>query len=639
MKSAPLSCDLPEAELSIKLEPETGGLTISSHREQWTWTAGYKPYFVTQDGRQIDFTQARVQTCETRQDGLGTGLSCSYRDFAAAIADPSGQEIAFETLIWLETVTGDLHMEWIPRASCPGLAAVYWPGPLDFDQVRGDWYTLLNLRQGLQIPNNWPTPLTDLPFNGRFNTAASYMPWFAQVRERRGYLMICQTPANAGYTLKQAPDGSQTRLGLWLEPSLGLMRERYRFLYRFWPDCDYNSICKNYRLYAREQGRLRTLAEKSEQLPLIRQLPGSMVLHKGIKQRVDPSSSFYDPEHPEKNGCLTSFSQRCAELEQLHRLGADKLLLHLDGWAQPGYDNSHPDYFEVCQEAGGPEGLRQLQDTLHQHGDALILHEQYRDYYHTAPTFTLEDACQNPDGSYPGHHFWAGGEQNYLCTSLAPLYLQRNQSRLSAQGIQQDGSYLDVFTCNEGDECANWRHRITRQDSYRYRLDCFNWLLAHGIAPGSEEVNDWAMPAQVFCHYAPYEHMLQAPGTAAAGRPLPLFNLVYHDCVLQPWMMDRLSPQEDHMLYALLNAGLPYLERDPAYSNIDGSFEDKLPLDLPQQLERCRPVAQLNRRLAFQEMLKHEFTAADYSRERTTFADGSTIEIDTKQQTWHYTEA
>ena len=103
-------------------------------------------------------------------------------------------------------------------------------------------------------------------------------------------------------------------------------------------------------------------------------------------------------------------------------------------------------------------------------------------------------------------------------------------------------------------------------------------------------------------------------------------------------MMDRLSAQEDHMLYALLNAGLPYLERDPAYSNIDGAFEDKLPLDLPQQLERCRPVARLNQRLAFQEMLKHEFTAPDFSREQTTFADGTRVEIDTKQQTWQIFE-
>ena len=77
---------------------------------------------------------------------------------------------------------------------------------------------------------------------------------------------------------------------------------------------------------------------------------------------------------------------------------------------------------------------------------------------------------------------------------------------------------------------------MTRRECYEYRKQCFDWLLARGILTSSEEVSDWSMQSLIFCHYAPYAFMLKAPGTPREGIPVPLFNLVYHDCVLEPWM-------------------------------------------------------------------------------------------------------
>ena len=85
-------------------------------------------------------------------------------------------------------------------------------------------------------------------------------------------------------------------------------------------------------------------------------------------------------------------------------------------------------------------------------------------------------------------------------------------------------------------------------------------------------------PESGFCHYAPYDFMMKKPGTPKEGVPVPLYNLVYHDCVIQPWMMDKVSEAEDYMLYALLNGGAPYLIRDAAYPNIDGAFDDNVTL-------------------------------------------------------------
>ena len=65
-----------------------------------------------------------------------------------------------------------------------------------------------------------------------------------------------------------------------------------------------------------------------------------------------------------------------------------------------------------------------------------------------------------------------------------------------------------------------------------YRGNCFSWLLSQGILSSSEEVSDWAVPYLVFCHYAPSDFMLRPSETPKKGLPVPLFNLVYHDCVI-----------------------------------------------------------------------------------------------------------
>ena len=65
--------------------------------------------------------------------------------------------------------------------------------------------------------------------------------------------------------------------------------------------------------------------------------------------------------------------------------------------------------------------------------------------------------------------------------------------------------------------------------------------------------------------------MMRRPEEPKQGIPVPLFNLVYHDCVIIPWMMEK-HENEDYMLYALINGGAPYFDRNGAYDGTDGAF-------------------------------------------------------------------
>ena len=85
--------------------------------------------------------------------------------------------------------------------------------------------------------------------------------------------------------------------------------------------------------------------------------------------------------------------------------------------------------------------------------------------------------------------------------------------------------------------------------------------------------------------------------------------------------------REDLMLYALLNAGAPYLIRDGAYENTDGSFAGCGELGPEETAERCRVVSELHEGLADCPMVRHELLDADGKRQRTVFADGTTVTI------------
>lgn len=178
-----------------------------------------------------------------------------------------------------------------------------------------------------------------------------------------------------------------------------------------------SSACKGKCLFT-------SLREKAARNPLVDQLIGSAFVHKGIKSHIEPDSLFYDSDNPEHNDHLTSFDTRTEEIKQYHEMGIKKLYLHLDGWAEPGYDNQHPDILPPCIQAGGWDGLKKLSDTMQTYNYMLGLHDQYRDYYFNAKSFDPANACMNEDGSIFDMARWAGGRQSLLCASQAAMYVK-----------------------------------------------------------------------------------------------------------------------------------------------------------------------------------------------------------------------
>jgi hypothetical protein len=302
---------------------------------------------------------------------------------------------------------------------------------------------------------------------------------------------------------------------------------------------------------------------------------------------------------------------------------AGSIYVHLDGWGLRGYDNLHPDILPPCPEAGGWDGLRQLAESCAKQGILFALHDQYRDYYLDAASFDIALAVKGSDGEAPIGSWWPGGRQALLCAHHAPSYIRRNYDMLAENKILPGGVYLDVFAIADLDECYDPLHPMTREQCAHHRALGFREISSRGMVISSEEPVDFAVPDIALVHHAPYAQLPDPHRGTTLGIPTPLFSLVYHDAIVVPWAVESMGswgiPEgEWGFLHALLNAGVGYLSIEPG----------------EEELARNRTVSELHERVGWLEMTDHQFLDDGLRRQRTSFADGTTVEVDFDHRTY-----
>ncbi|MGZ7065402.1 MAG: DUF5696 domain-containing protein [Candidatus Aminicenantales bacterium] len=547
-------------------------------------------------------------------------------------------DLAIQIFLGLEGRDEDLSVRVIASDGAARAREILFPASLDPASFDG---TVVPFMQGMLLPKEWPrkVSLYDEISYGR----GLYMPWWGHQQRDAAVLVLLETPADAGIRFIH-PAGGPTRADVrWLH-SLGRWSYPRSVRYAFLERGNYVALAKRYRRYALETGNFVSLKEKIARNPLVGNLLGSPVVHTSILYHIQPDSSYYKKDDPKANHQLVTFDERAADLRRLAARGVRRAYVHLDGWGFRGYDNLHPDILPPSPEAGGWEGMRRFADACAGLGFVFAVHDQYRDYYEDAPSYDPRHTVLNEDGTRPEHAVWFGGKQSILCTSLAPGYVRRNFRGLLAHGVKVRGAYLDVFSVVPGDECYSPEHPVTRAESLRFRGECLDFVRSFGGVVSSEEAADWAIPHLDLVHHAP--HALDPnPGQGpAAGIPIPLYSLVYHDALFVPWSLGKGAwgiPETDlGFLYGLSNAGLPYLSIEPA----------------DEELEKVRTMCALHERVGLLELVNHEFlddggmsvrvTASDrisspgapatesggpwsaFRKQRFTYADGTRVTVD-----------
>ena len=580
------------------------------------WTMSERPYVRFSDGTVVPFPVPDTEgPCKT---GTTEGIAAVYTDFGA-------HKITVRTKAEIEAITDDVYFTvQVDGDDKCEIAKVSFPAPFDFGTAYGDRpdatdanlpesYTVLSRMQGTLVPAGTQIRIA----GGQVFERDGYMPIFGQVRGTTGYLAIYDTPYDVLYELRYE-NGGEKVAPLWIT-SLGHMAYPRKMLYRFMENCSYNDFAASYRAYVKQRGRLVTLREKIVKNPRVEQLLGCPVIHEGIAWHASPDSIYYKPDDPAANDYYTPFSTRTEQIKALYEKGVRKAYMHLDGWGNHGYDNLHPSPLPPHEGAGGVEGMRELAETVSGCGYIFGIHDQYRDYYYDGADFAMENAIQYADGSHPYCAIWPGGKHSFLCSSVARDYVRRNYAMFEEYGIPIEASYLDVFSVVQMDECFNPAHPATREQCAMYRRECLDYLTDRGIIPSSEEVLDCILPSQVLCHHAPFfTSNLGASDAEPVGIPIPLLNLVYHDCVVIPWI-GRKNQRGGW--------GIPGCDSAYAYAWLNGG-----PVYLPitadeASIAEITEVCANAEKLALQPMLRHEFVTADRRIQRTTFADGTTVTV------------
>lgn len=594
-------------------------LTIKAGATTWSMLPSQSnDMLVRSNGQQLQvrLADAKTKRFEYYDTGYKTGIKITLSDW-------TGLALKLYLTVCLEGDAEDLVFDIAAEEKNDSVRQLNWPTALDGSQVD---CTLLSNVRGVLLPRNWPKayhPIRTSAADGSISTSDRSelqsnviedwsMSWWGFQKGKAAMMVIVETPNDAAYQFEH-PAGGPTVIGPRWRPSLGKLAYPRTARMCFIAEGNYVDMAKRYRSYVINTGLFVPLTAKIARKPVVKELIGTPILRSGILTDYKSDGARWKRDTATRYK-LVSFDERAAEFKKYKDMGLKSLCVVLTGWPNKGYDRQHPDAIPPAPAAGGWEGMKRLAETCKDLGYLFSLHDQYRDYYLDAPSFDTQFAIHAEEaggqaevfpgtrfgdsktGNIPYMDYWDGGKMAYLNGRFMLGHLIKNYQWLFKHGIRPQGNYLDVFGYVPPDEDFNPEHPATRTDGLNDRIKCYNWSRNNLGFVGTETACDWTIPYVDF----------SSPLSAKNGITVPLWDLVYHDAILTPYNPDDLR--------GFLCGGMPQV-----------SFRKGIDAATIKLLNK---LSELNKRVALLEMTKHEFLDQNYRKERSTFADGTTVTVD-----------
>ena len=603
-----------------------------SNKTDWELSSAASSMKIAKGDKRLDvsFSDAKNRHATWEEFGAVGGWRICLDGFAK---DDVELKLGVVLFIGLDWQTNDILLEFRALENQEErVKECRWPGGFAKDDVET---TVLPFMQGMLIPKDWPREIVGYPdaLDPESNifladTRILTMPWWGVENHGSAAMMIIETHDDFGVVFHH-PAGGPTQLETRFIPQLGEFRYARRIRIKAFAEGNYVTMAKAYREHAQMTGHFMSLQEKIARSPKVAKMIGSAVIHTGILYWYQPDTRSYNHENLEKNYQHLPPKDIIDKLGKLYDNGLRDAYMHLDGWGFWGYDSLEPDSIPIGEAAGGADGVKAINEKCHEQGYLFALHQQYRDYYDRAAGYNDDHRVRHFDGSRWLGNYWCGGYNGFICNRFSPEFVRRNNRYFAAAGLQLDGTYLDVFSVVQPDECTHPEHPVTRTEAKAYRAECFGYIRhAWGIV-SSEEGQDWTIPYIDMVHHLPFSFAIDGSGDCQ-GVPVPLFNLVYHDALITPWASSHqpspgswIPKNRIPYLCGLLNAGIPYV-------SLDATAED---------IADLQPWRELNKRVALLEMTDHRFLSDDRLEEETTFADGTRVHVNHRDGTWNITAA
>ena len=485
--------------------------------------------------------------------------------------------------------------------------------PSAFSSAVGE-YAILPVNEGISYPvdDESISPASHHLYGGH----GLCMAWYGSTGGKLGWMAIVETPDDAAVRMDRH-DGLFCLAPQWV-PQKGRFGEPRRIRYRFFDDGGYVAMAKRYRQFARETGNFKTLEEKRKANPNVDLLIGAVNVWCWDR---DPVSLCEELQAAGIERILWSCRQEPETLVRLNALG-NILTSRYDIYQ----DSMNPEYFPKLRGAHSD-----WTSEAWERGDIMI--DASGDWVRGWKVKAKDDSMI-PCG--------------VLCDRQAVAYAkERIPAELKDHPYRS--RFIDTTTASPWRECYDPRHPMTRTDSKRAKMELLQFVSEGcGLVCGCETGHDAAVP---YLHY--FEGMLslgpyrvpdsgrnmmetwdEAPERVAKFQTghryrLPLWELVYHDCVVAQWYWgdynNKLPVLWDRR--DLWNA----LYGTPPMFMFDRGRWSELKDRFAQSYRTAAPVA---RATGYSEMLSHQWLTPNHSVQRTRFANGVEVTVNFGDKPW-----
>jgi hypothetical protein len=486
-----------------------------------------------------------------------------------------------------------------------------WPPPL---ASAGGEVLVLPVNEGIGYPADDGT-LPEMGYH-LYGGHGLCMPWYGSVAGGgAGWMAIIETADDAVVSIPRR--GGFLCLAPWWEPRKGRFGPDRTIRYVFLDAGGHVAMAKRYREHAKATGLFRTLAEKRKAVPAVDLLVGAVNVW------------CWDRDAP----------RYCREMQAL---GIRRIL----------WSNARPpeelaalnamgvltSRYDIYQDAMNPENFPRLRGR---HSDW------------TSEAWANDDLMIGRDGE------WVRGWEvrakdgtmipcGTLCDRQAVAYARKRiPPELATHPYRC--RFIDTTTASPWRECYHPKHPMDRSESKGFKMDLLRYVAEEcKLVCGSETGHDAAVP-----YVSYFEGMLslgpyrvpdsgrdmarmwdEVPEAVARfqtghGYRLPLWELVYHECVVSQWY------------WGDYNNKLPSLwDRRDLWNALYGTppmfMFDRKTWDANRDrfARSYRTAAPVARATGYSEMVSHEWLAPDRSVQRTRFSNGVTVTVNFGDAPW-----
>jgi hypothetical protein len=314
----------------------------------------------------------------------------------------------------------------------------------------------------------------------------------------------------------------------------------------------YVQIAQAYREVAKQRGLLRTWQDKLRQGRQVESMFGAADFKPFVFVRTLAHTRWNESDEDRVSVGYT-FDEAAQVAEHFRKdLGITRAMYVLAGWIHRGYDNQHPDILPAAPECGGNDALADCAARVKSCGYTFGLHDNYQDMYKDAPSWDETYIMKHRDGSLFAGGVWAGGQAYLTCSRRALELAKRPQNLDEVRRLFRPTIYfIDTTFAAPPFECFDPAHPLSLNDDLYWKGELVRYARSLFGLFGSEEGQEWAVPDADY-----FEGMMSHKGADGSQEVVPLFEIVYGDCVnLYTHQGDRASPSRakyilDHILYA-----------------------------------------------------------------------------------------